>query len=133
MKYTRVLFVLGPVVGIMATGHLCWLAEVLGNTAGDSLGVECVNETSHLAASMRPVCTPLFPRGEVCLSAYHKGHGSPGRHDGRLLHNHSAPGPTGYAGPGNVQPIEMNVGIPTVGAAAGLKSPLTAQLKRRIV
>lgn len=92
----------------MAIGHLGWLAEVLGNIAGDSLGVECVNETSHLAVRCALYARHVSPTGKCVLSAYHKGHGSPG-HDGRLLHYHSAPGYTGYAGPGNVQPMEMNV------------------------
>ena len=42
----------------------------------------------------------------------------------------------GYAGPGHVQPMEMNVRGPGPSPLSGrsrLKSPLTAQLKRRIV
>lgn len=97
----------------MAIGHLGWLAEVLGNAAGDSLGVECVRRHVQSPCGFDAPCmhATFPPRGSVnwYLSAYHEGHGSPGRHDGRLLHYHSAPGHTGYAGPGNAQPMEMNV------------------------
>ena len=74
MKYTRVLFVLGPVVGIMAIGHLGWLAEVLDDAAGDSLGVECVNETSGLCGFDPPCMHATFPpAGEIRRIRYHKG------------------------------------------------------------